>query len=449
MNYDYRGGPVVNPDAPLDSLERKQPYVDNGTGTIDPARYYTHEFMNLEWRKLWPKTWLIAGVLSDLPEEDTFFTFDIGRESILVTRTHDGVNAFFNVCSHRGTRLTNEAHGRRGRFVCPFHAWRFDNRGNLLTITDEDTFRPEVICERRGLTQLRCEVFAGIVFVNMDPDAEPLAECIGLPEGYLEAYAIDEMHVVRHVRTEWQANWKIGVEAFYESYHLHVVHPETRGVMADLDVQYDLYPRGASRMIVPLGQMSPRVADQTTMNDGLWAMLADAGVGASDFDGDARDVRRVIQLAKRQRADRLGLDYRNFADGQLSDSWATGIFPNVQIGCHPEGVFLMRFLPHPSDPERFYYDTMTLFRPVDDPSFTTPAWMGLPEGTDVSGRERPGCEHFAAGEDGNLGLVLTQDAELLPSVQAGVRSLGFKGQLWSEQEQRLRHFHAELDRYLC
>ena len=42
----------------------------------------------------------------------------------------------------------------------------------------------------------------------------------------------------------------------------------------------------------------------------------------------------------------------------------------------------MRFLPHPTDPERFYYDTMTLLLPADDPDYCPPAWMGLPEGTD-------------------------------------------------------------------
>ena len=47
-------------------------------------------------------------------------------------------------------------------------------------------------------------------------------------------------------------------------------------------------------------------------------------------------------------------------DGQLTDSWATGYFPNVQIGMHPEGVFIMRFLPHPTDPERFFYDNMAM-----------------------------------------------------------------------------------------
>ena len=166
------------------------------------------------------------------------------------------------------------------------------------------------------------------------------------------------------------------------------------------------------------------------------------------FSGDATEVRAAIQTFKRQRADRLGLGYDHLVDGQLTDSWATGIFPNVQIGLHPEGAFLMKFMPHPNDPERFYYDTITLYRSVDDPSFKTPDWMGLPEGTDVSGEVRPEKEFVPYGVTPDLGLVLNQDSELLPVVQKGIRSRGFKGPLWSEQEIRLRHFHAELDRYL-
>ncbi len=48
----------------------------------------------------------------------------------------------------------------------------------------------------------------------------------------------------------------------------------------------------------------------------------------------------------------------------------------------------------------------------------------------------------------DLGEVLDQDAELLPFVQEGIRSRGFKGPLWSEQELRLRHFHYEIDQYI-
>ncbi|MEP1472604.1 MAG: aromatic ring-hydroxylating dioxygenase subunit alpha [Halieaceae bacterium] len=440
---------IINPDAPAKSLEAKQPNVDNGAECYNKDGYFSRDYMTQEWEKVWTRSWLIAGVSSDLPDIGDFFVFDIGDESIIVTRTDDGIKAFYNVCSHRGSKLVWEERGNRKVFVCPFHSWSFHNNGELRRITDEETFQPEVIEHRPGLTPVACAEQAGIVFISMNDNPPPLAEAIGLPEGYLEAYDISAMKVVRHVRSEWGSNWKVGVEAFYESYHLHAVHPETRGVMGDLNVQYDLYPNGASRMIVPLGQPSPRIHDQSTVTEGLKMMLADAGIDPEGFDGTAADVRRAIQLGKRERADRLGLDYSHFVDGQLSDSWATGVFPNVQIGCHPEALFLMRFLPHETDPERFYYDTMTLVIPVDDPNYCPPGWMGLPEGTDVSGTVRPDTEQYSIEEDANLGLVLSQDSSLLPVVQKGMRSRGFKGQLWGEQEQRLRHFHVELERRLA
>ncbi len=448
MNSKLIKHAVINPDAPPESLEAKQPPVDNGTERYDTAPYFSAEHMRAEWSKLWTQSWLIAGARSDLKKQGDYFVFDIGDESILVTHTAEGIRAFYNVCSHRGCRLVHDERGNRNVFVCPFHSWSFENTGKLRRVFDEDTFRPDVIAHRPGLTEVACEEHAGLLFINMADSPEPLADAIGLPEGYLEAYNIDKMRVVRHVRSEWGSNWKVGVEAFYESYHLHTVHPETNGVMGDLNVQYDLYPRGASRMIVPLGQPSPRMKDQETVNEGLQMMLQDAGIDPASYTGSAADVRRDIQIAKRERAKRLGLDYSRLVDGQLSDSWATGIFPNVQIGCHPEAAFVMRFLPHETDPERFYYDTMTLIVPADDPNYTPPAWMGLPEGTDYSGAHRPDCEHYGIDEDANLGLVLGQDAALLPVVQKGMRSRGFKGQLWGEQEQRLRHFHVELQRWM-
>lgn len=156
----------------------------------------------------------------------------------------------------------------------------------------------------------------------------------------------------------------------------------------------------------------------------------------------------AIQKAKRERSVKYGLGYEKFSDSQLSDSVIYGLFPNIQIGCHPEAVFIHRFLPHPTDPEQFTYETMILFKPEDIPGYTAPAWMGLAEDSDTSGLVRPDIVHTKLGEPPELGEVLDQDSELLPIVQKGVRSRGFAGPLWGEQEARLRHFHVELDRYI-
>lgn len=449
MAVNYKVEWPMSLGAPADSLEAKQPPVDDGLDVPDPSRYYAREFMDLEWRQLWPRVWLLAGVTSDIPEAGDYVVFEVGSEEFIVARqSDDTVKAFYNVCPHRGNRVCMNERGSVARFTCAFHGWQFGCDGHLQRITDEETFNPRLIAHRPGLTEVRCQTHAGLVFINMDGKAPPLKEYLGLPEGYLENYEIDRMHVVHHVRSAWHANWKTGIDAFYETYHLPWVHPQTQGVMEDFS-QYDLYPNGASRMIVPICVKSHRVSDQDSVEPYLQFMLKEAGIDPASFRGSAREVREAVQKAKRARAQRVGLKhYERFTDGQLTDSWATGLFPNVQMGMHPEGVFIMRFLPHPSDPERFYYDTMILYRNVDDPDYTVPAWMGLPEGLDVTGATRPNVVHVPLGETPNLGEVLDQDSELLPIQQRGIRSRGFRGPLWSEQEQRVRHFHRELDRYI-
>jgi len=419
----------INPNADADDLEAKQPFIDNGLEILDPSRYYSPDFKAREWDKVWSRTWLIAGIETDIPEPGDYSVFRPGRESIIIVRQEDGsVKALYNVCPH--------------------HSWQYGLDGECTHITDKETINPALVCNNPKMTEVHCETYAGIVFINMGDNPPPLKEQFGLPEGYLETYQLDKMYCVRHTVSEWAANWKTGIDAFYETYHLHAVHPQTQDVMDDMGVQVDLYPHGCSRMLVPIAIKTKRQADQDSMNPSLEYMMMEASIDPAQFNGSAREVREAIQRAKRERSDRLDLGYERFTDGQLTDSWATGIFPNVQIGLHPEGAFLMRFMPHPTDPEIFYYDTMTLVRPVDDPNYSVPGWMGLPEGTDTSGEIRPDTEYTKIGEPPNLGEVLDQDSELLPVVQKGIRSKGFAGPIWSEQEQRLRHFHTELNRYL-
>ncbi|MFN3590632.1 MAG: aromatic ring-hydroxylating oxygenase subunit alpha [Thermaurantiacus sp.] len=446
MNVVFRGWDIhVGAPHPFNA---RAPQIDNGTDRPGPERYFDRGWADTEWERVFAKTWLLAAVSSDLREAGDFVKFDIGRESMIVVRLDDGsVKAHYNVCPHRGSQLVMADFGVLDRFTCPFHSWKFGLDGRNLEVTDRETFRPEVLCHAHDLASLRCEEVAGLVFVSMNPDAPPLRAWLGPVGEQLELYEIGAMNVVQHKQSDWAANWKGGVDAFYEIYHLHAVHPQTQGVMDDR-TQIDLYPNGMSRQFVPFAQPSPRYPDQETVNPGIAMMLSDAGIDPETFTGSAQETRRAIQLAKRERAKRFGLDYDRFSDTQLSDSTIYGVFPNVQIGCHPEAVFLHRFLPHPTNPEIFTYDTCILYRHVDAPGYGAPAWMGLAADVDLTGETRPEIVRVPLGEPPELGEVLDQDSELLPIVQKGSKSRGFRGPLWSEQEARLRHFHAELDRHM-
>lgn len=423
--------------------------IDNGTGRPDARRYHDRDFMREEWEKVFARSWLLAGCASDIPEPGDFFTFEIGPENFIVVRGDDGaVHAHYNVCPHRGSRLVTADFGSLDRFTCPFHSWKFDLEGRNVAVTDPETFRPEVLCHDRDLTSVRCEVAVGLVFICMDPDVGPVTDWLAPILPHLELYEIDRMYVVQHRRSDWGANWKGGVDAFAEIYHLHAVHPQTQCLMDDR-TQIDLWPGGLSRQFVPFAQPAARYADQETVNPGIQLMLRDAGIDPEVYQGTAAETRRAVQQAKRQRSEELSLGYDKFSDSQLSDSVVYSLFPNAQIGCHPEAIFLHRFLPHASDPNQFTYDTCILYRHVDAPGYCAPAWMGLGDDVDMTGATRPEIVHTGLGEPPGLGEVLDQDSDLLPIVQAGARSRGFRGPLWSEQEGRLRHFHAELDRRMA
>ena len=447
MNFDFRLWDIHDGDK--HSFNERAPRIDNGTDRPSSKRYYDKDFAAREWEQVFTKTWLLACPVSDVSEAGDFVRFDIGPESFVVVRGDDGdVYAHYNVCPHRGSRLVLEDFGALGQFTCPFHSWRFELDGQNVGITDEETFDPKVLCHDTNMTSVRCEVAAGFVFISMNPDIQPVKEWLGPILPQLELYEADQMYVVQHRRSDWGANWKGGVDAFAEIYHLHAVHPQTQCLMDDR-TQIDLYPNGMSRQFVPFAQPSRRFEDQESVNPGIGLMLADAGINPDEFEGTAKETRRAVQEAKRARSEKLGLRYERFSDTQLSDSTVYSVFPNVQIGCHPEAVFLHRFLPHPTDPNQFTYDTCILYRHVDAPGYRAPAWMGMSDEADMSGATRPDIVHTGLGEPPGLGEVLDQDSDLLPIVQEGAHSRGFRGPLWSEQEARLRHFHAELDRHMA
>ena len=448
LTYDYEKTWPINPDAPQDSYEAKAPFVDNGTDPISPERYYSRDWMEQERTRLWAKVWNWAAREEDVPEPGDFVTFSIGKESFIITRGDDNrVRAFFNVCPHRGNRLvTGEEGSLPGGFTCPFHSWQFNLDGSNAKVTDRETFRPEALCRDLDLNEVRCESWEGFVFINMDPDARPLLDQIGPLADHAKPYRLKDMRIMRRVQSVWDANWKVGVDGFNEAYHVHAIHPQILPIFNDYHAQIDLYPNGMSRMVTKFAFESPRLGSETP-NAGLRATMTEAGLDPDSFNGSLEDVRPAVQAAKRRRAATLGIDYSEFLDNQLTDDWNYAIFPNVQMGIHPEGVSFLYFRPHATDPRRFILDVIVMMHPQDDPHIKAPAYMGLPEGWDISGQERAETT-VVDWRDGGLGEIFDQDSGLFPMVQEGVESLGFKGSILSEQEQRIGHFHAELDRYL-
>src|SRR5512145_3440310 len=150
------------PASPLSRAPGAQP----GGELVPKERYTSAEFARLEWERMWTRSWLLAGRASDAAEPGDWFSFEIGPESILVIRQTDGsLAARYNVCMHRGNRLREPGRGQASELRCLFHGWRYGIDGRLIEALDPQCFRQGVPAERLSLRPVRCETWAGFVFV--------------------------------------------------------------------------------------------------------------------------------------------------------------------------------------------------------------------------------------------------------------------------------------------
>ncbi|WP_342363930.1 aromatic ring-hydroxylating dioxygenase subunit alpha [Terrarubrum flagellatum] len=406
----------------------KAPTPDLGHGLIAKERYISKEFMQREWDHLWTKVWLMGCNEQQIPEPGDYLTTEIGRESILLVRQPDRrVRAFYNVCQHRGNRLM-VGRGNASTFKCDYHHWEYKLDGDYYRIPDLETFPQGMPCG--GLKEIPCDLWGSFVWFSLNPDVGPLKDYMHPLAEHLDPYHLDRMVMIRDYTVEWDCNWKTSVDAFNESYHVQGIHPQLLYYLDDYDIQIDCYDRH-SRYLIPFATISHRVRETTEIPPLIKHIMKEAGMDPAEFDGRVPDVRRAVARWKREHGPKDGLDYSDLNDDQLTDDYHYLVFPNVSLNVHADDLMLFRQRPHPTDPDKMFYDLQNYRLLKKDEEKPKP----------------PPHEHFCHGEK-SLGLVLDQDAYNLPGVQRGMHSEGFPGLFIGDQELRIRHFHKVIDDYL-
>lgn len=421
----------VDPQAwPLGTPAHKEDTPDLGHAPIPAARYTSPSFMALEWERMWSRVWLLGGVSRDMAEPGDYICTDIGRESVLIVRQPDGsVAAFHNVCQHRGNRLRPEGRGNAEAFRCMYHHWTYDLAGRIAHIPDLASF-PQGAPPGGRIPALPAAEWGGFVWFSLDPAAEPLADYLDPIPRHLDPYRFERMALTRDITVEWDCNWKASVDAFNESYHVQGIHPQLQWYLDDVNIQIDVYARH-NRYLIPFACVSPRVALPSAIPPAIEEIMRKAGMDPAEYEGRVSEIRRDVQRFKRAHGAAQGKDYSRLNDDQLTDDYHYMIFPNVTLNTHADDLMLFRQRPHPTDPDRMFYDIWTFDL--------------VPEGE--TWPERPRHQRFPHG-DRTIGQVLDQDAINLPTVQKGMHSSAFGGLWLGEQELRIRHFHKVLDDYV-
>lgn len=204
----------------LSTLVARQP---PGSSLLQPF-YTDEEIFREELERIFFKSWLYVGHVSQAPNKGDYFLFRIAHESLIIVRGGDaGIRALVNVCRHRGSRVCMEPSGSRNLLVCPYHGWTYQLDGSLRGAGHTgDGFDKS----RYGLKQVHVKVFHGMIFVNFDTHPvsfDPIEKDLDAP---LKPYRLGQAKVAYRQNYPIAANWKLAVENYCECYHCVPSHPE-------------------------------------------------------------------------------------------------------------------------------------------------------------------------------------------------------------------------------
>ncbi len=224
-----------------DSIANLQRPIETAKGL--PASAYTgQDFFDLEQERLFPRTWVGVGFADDIANPGDAIPVTVTGLPLIIVRDKKGVvRAFHNVCRHRATIILEKPEKGLSNLSCPYHAWAWDLEGNLRVTPyfdgtpNSSTF--SVDKKENGLVPVRCGVFGGVVFVNLEGNALPIEEYTAPINKTFGEYDFDAMKIGHRVTWEYDANWKL-VPENWEVYHHIWVHGGIFEKMSDeLDVK--------------------------------------------------------------------------------------------------------------------------------------------------------------------------------------------------------------------
>src|SRR5690606_12860509 len=130
-----------------------------------PQPFYSDERLHeIDMQEIFHKEWLIAGMTCEIPAKGNYLTLQIGKNPVLIVRGPDGVvNAFHNVCRHRGSRLCTGENGKVAKLVCQYHQWTYELDGRLLYAGSE--MGSDFDMGQFGLKPINVKTAGGYIFI--------------------------------------------------------------------------------------------------------------------------------------------------------------------------------------------------------------------------------------------------------------------------------------------
>lgn len=402
-------------------------------------RYYDAEFFALEAEHLWPRVWQMACRLEEIPEPGDFTEYTILDQSVIVLRDADGeVRAYENVCRHRGVRLVDGPGHTDSGFTCPFHGWCYGLDGANTYLPMRGSFAEHNLAPSEvGLQPVRCELWGGCAWINLDPDAPPLRACLEPSATILDGWKVESLKVEWWYAARIPANWKLAQQAFQEQYHVVQAHPQ----LVIPGMRYSMRP-GAP--FDPKAYLEAEVRYLRTMHEGMAGMVGKEDVEIAERLKDAielpDDVDEAVAEWNRQ-LDQAVVDWHREQGHDVPD------LPELAArgANEPMGYCFPHYFVLPMYSAASSYR----FRPLGPEETLMEIWSMVrrPEGEE---RPRPQRPEVWECDDPRWPPIPAQDFSNLPKQQRGLHAQGFEYMRLSERaEGHLSNLERVIDAYLA
>ena len=213
-----------------------------GLFRVNRRAFTDPECLEQERRRIFEKCWIYVGHESEVPHAGDFSSRNVAGRPLILVRGDDGViRVLFNTCTHRGTMVCRQKSGNAKTFQCPYHAWTFNSRGQLVGVPGEESYSEAFSLEKMGLVSpAQVDNYRGFIFACFDPTAQNLYDYLAGAREYLDLVADQSelgMKVVAGQQSySARANWKLLVENSYDGYHGLPTHQRYFNYLTDIGI---------------------------------------------------------------------------------------------------------------------------------------------------------------------------------------------------------------------
>jgi len=211
-----------------DGLAENKTSLMDGILKVPVTDFTDRGLLEREQQCFFRDTPLLMGASPDLPGPNTYLATSETGVPILMTRDGDGrFRAFLNVCKHRGMQVVENGRGTRAKFTCPFHAWSYQNSGDLIAINREERFGC-VDKGELGLTELPAKEEFGMLWVKPSPGGDfDVTDLLGGLAQEFASWQLGEHEYIEEQVLRADINWKLAIDTFGENYHFDILHKDT------------------------------------------------------------------------------------------------------------------------------------------------------------------------------------------------------------------------------